>query len=418
VTQRTEALVGWRAPGVLAAGGLACIAGFSQYAVTAVLADVAEAFGEEPPADGVAAEVGMAVTTLGIGLAVVRLASLASMPVAGLADRFGRRRVVLVCLAAGLVLSATASLAPGFWVFILFVALARPLLTGTNAVAAVIAAEETDSGGRAAAIAVVGGAYALGSGLVSVVRGVTTEVIGFRGVLLLALVPLALLPLFRRVLRETPRYSAAQPRSRRRLGVVPRPFAGRLVILCVVTASVGLVFGPVFTYLFVFGEGVLGLRPGTMALLVLAAGPAGLGGLLLGRLAADRLGRRLTAGVAMVVLAIGGLLAYRSGFGLLAVGYLTVIAAGAAYTPSGGALDTELFPTSIRATAAGWLSASGVLGGVVGLAVFGILADVFGTFAEAALVVSLPALLLPILYRLLPETRGMELEESAPEPGA
>ena len=418
MSDRTASSVGWRDPGVLAAGGLALLAGLAQYGVTAVLAAVAEAFGEEPPADGVAAEVGMAVTTLGIGLAIVRLASAGSLPVAGLADRHGRRRLVLACLALGLLLTAAAAFAPTFWVFVALVALARPLLTGTNAIAAVIAAEETSSGSRAAAIALVGAAYALGSGVVAVVRGATTDALGFRGVLLLVLVPLALLPLLRRLMREPPRFVAARRgQPRRRLGAIPRPFVGRVVVLCVLTASVSLVFGPVLTYLFVYGEGVLGRSPGAMALLVVAAAPAGLAGLLVGRFGADRISRRGTAAVSMVVLGGGGLLAYQAGFGALVAGYLTVIAAGAAYTPSGGALDAELVPTSIRATAAGWLAASGVLGSVVGLAVFGVLADVLGTFAEAALVVSLPALVLPVLYALLPETRGLELEESAPEPG-
>jgi MFS family permease len=105
-------------------------------------------------------------------------------------------------------------------------------------------------------------------------------------------------------------------------------------------------------------------------------------------------------------------------FGTLAFGSLTAIGCGAAYTPSGGALDAEVFPTSVRATAAGWLAASGVFGSVVGLAAFGVLADALGSFAGAAILVCLPAVVLTVLYLTLPETRGMELEQSAPEPGS
>jgi hypothetical protein len=57
-----------------------------------------------------------------------------------------------------------------------------------------------------------------------------------------------------------------------------------------------------------------------------------------------------------------------------------------------------------------------VAGSVVGLAVFGILTDATGTFRAAAITVSLPAILLAGAYFWLPETRGMELEQSAPEP--
>jgi hypothetical protein len=47
-----------------------------------------------------------------------------------------------------------------------------------------------------------------------------------------------------------------------------------------------------------------------------------------------------------------------------------------------------------------------------------VLADVFGAFPPAAVAVALPAAALALLYALLPETRGLELEESAPEPGS
>jgi MFS family permease len=417
VSARPPGLSGWRDPSVLAAGGLALAAGFAQFGVTTVLAEVAAAFGQAPPGDGLAAEVGMAATQLGIGLAIIRLASLASLPVAGIADRLGRRRVALTCAAIGLAVTAAAALSPTFWVFVAIIAVARPLLTGTFSVANVIAAEETHVGARAAAIALVGAAYSLGSGVVAVTRGITGGALGFRGVLLMALVPLALLPLLGRAMRETPRFSAIGAGVvRHRLGAVPRPLVGRLALLSVLAVVLGFVVGPVFTYLFVYGEGVLGESPARMAWLVLAAGPVGLVGLLIGRCSADRVGRRPTAAFSTFIVGLGGLIAYRGSFAMLAAGYLVVIAAAAAFTPSGGALGAELFPTSVRATTAGWLSATGVLGSVTGLATFGVLADELGSFAEAATLLSVPALLAAALYLILPETRGRELEETAPEP--
>ena len=56
--------------------------------------------------------------------------------------------------------------------------------------------------------------------------------------------------------------------------------------------SIAFVTGPANTFLFLYTERVLDLGPGTTAALVLAAGPAGLLGLLAGRMAADRFGRR------------------------------------------------------------------------------------------------------------------------------
>jgi MFS family permease len=99
----------------------------------------------------------------------------------------------------------------------------------------------------------------------------------------------------------------------------------------------------------------------------------------------------------------------------VAAGYLLGILAASAYGPSFGALSAELFPTSVRATAAGWLLAAGVIGAVAGLVVFGRLADVLASFGGAAVAVAIPVVLASLLFARLPETRGRELEQTAPE---
>ena len=78
-----------------------------------------------------------------MGLAIIRIASLGSLPLIGIADRFGRRRVILTVTVAGLTLTATAAASPGYWWFVVIFALGRPLLSATNALAELMAAEET-----------------------------------------------------------------------------------------------------------------------------------------------------------------------------------------------------------------------------------------------------------------------------------
>lgn len=402
---------GWLRPAILGVGALSVASGFAQFGVTAVLGDVARSFGV--PGEGIAAEVGMTGTQLGIGIAAVRLASLGSLPGAALADRLGRRRVILVAASAGLALTALAATSGTFWWFVLVAALARPLLSTTNAVAGVIAAEETRSFDRAKAVALVSAAYAVGSGAVAIIRGQFD--LDFRAVLALALVPLALIPVLARRIDE-PAVARDAPRRTSLPGAVPRSLHRRLVIVSVLAFGIALVTGPTFTYLFVYGENVLGSSPARMALLVVAAGPAGLGGLLAGRWSADRVGRRLTAGLAMALTAVFGAAAYSGTFAWLTGGYLATITASGAFTPAAGSLLAEIFPTSVRATASGWSQAAGVLGAVGGLAAFGALADLYGTFGAAAVTLAVPVGLSSLLYAALPETRGLELEQSAPEP--
>jgi MFS family permease len=95
----------------------------------------------------------------------------------------------------------------------------------------------------------------------------------------------------------------------------------------------------------------------------------------------------------------------------LAVGYLLAITSSSAFAPPTGALGAELVPTRIRATLAGWITFAGVLGAVVGIAGFGVLADATGGFDSAARTIGIVTALSAIGFLLLPETRGVELED-------
>jgi MFS family permease len=196
-----------------------------------------------------------------------------------------------------------------------------------------------------------------------------------------------------------------------------RAGAGRtLALLGFLTFSIGFATGPANTYLFLYSERVLGMSTGSTAAMLLAAGPVGLAGLLVGRALADRVGRRPTAGGAQVLIAGAAALAYSGTSAAVVCGYLLAILAASAYGPAAGAQATELFPTSVRGSVAGWLAAAGVAGAVAGLVTFGALADRLGSFGAAAVTLSIPVALAALLFALLPETRGMEPEQSAPEP--
>lgn len=413
----------WRHPAVVVAAGLSAAAGFAQFGATAALGDIARSFGEVTAGRSIAAQAGLSGTTLGVGMAVIRLASLASLPVSGIADHLGRRRVLLASCALGLALTALASRSPGFWWFVVAFALARPLLSTTNAVAGVIAAEETATSDRTKAIVLITAGFGVGAGLTALLRGLTGGALGFRPLFLLALVPLALIPLAARTLHETERFERAhrgweRGRIRHRaavFGVLSSDLRPRLALLGTLTFCMAFGTGPQNTYLFVYGENVLGMSSLVVAAAVLAAAPLGLAGLLAGRFAADRAGRRLTAGIAQAVTAVSVAITYSGSPAAAVGGYLTSIVAASAYAPAAGALAAELFPTSVRATAAGWLTAAGVLGAVAGILALGVLADLAEGFRVAALLVGVPVLASAVLFSRLAETRGLELEESAPE---
>jgi MFS family permease len=416
-------LHGWRHPAILAVAAATVAAGFAQFGATTALGDVARAFGATGGGTSAVAKVGLSGTTLGVGLAVVRLASLASLPLAAMADSHGRRRVLLGCVTGGLAVTALAALSPGYWWFVALFALGRPMLSATNAIAGVVAAEETESRDRAKAIGLLTAGYGIGAGLTALVRGVAGDGLGFRGLFALALVPLAATPLLARRLEEPDRYrrirAAEDPQlAATRPPVLARVPAGlrpRLWLLAALAFAIAFVTGPVNTFLFVYAENALGMSRSSTAAMVLAAGPVGLVGLLIGRWAADRLGRRVTAAGTQAMVALAGMLTYSGSRAAVAGGYLLAVLVASAYAPSFGALGAELFPTVARATAAGWLVAAGVLGAVAGLVAFGLLADALDSFATAAVVICAPVVLTCVLFARLPETRGLELEQSAPD---
>ena len=401
---------GWLTTPVLAVSGLSVGSGIAQFGVTAVIGDVAAAFGEVGVGDDLTAQIGLPATTVGLALALVRLTSLASLPAASVADRLGRQRVLVALSVVGLGLTTVAALAPSFWWYVALVALARPALSGVNAVTGVVASEETRTKDRSAAIALVTAAYGIGAGLIVVARAALGDLATFRVVTAAAAVPLVLLPLIVRGTRE-PRITRGHLRGQGMLGAVPRAHVRSVALLSILSGLIALATGPAFSYLFVYGERVLGVSAGLLALLVVLAGPAGLVGILLGRAAADRLGRNLAAGVSMAGTGVAVAYAYGGSAPRLAVGYLLAIAASSAFAPPTGALGAELVPTRVRATLAGWITFAGVLGAVIGIAGFGVLADATGGFDRASRAIGIVTAVTALGFLLLPETRGVELED-------
>ncbi len=412
---------GWRHPSVIAAAVFSAYAGFAQFSATAALPDIATAFGVSADGSGsIAAQVGLSGTVLGVALGVIRLASVASLPLARSADEHGRRRVLVGASAVGLALTALAAGAPAFWLFVGILAISRPLMSATNAVAGVIAAEEVATSDRSRALAVITVGYGIGAGLPVALRAVTGGAIGFRLLFLVAVPMLMSLPFTARLVKEPERAARlvdADRATAKRLGKIPTALRGRLALVATLTFFVAFLTGPVNTYLFLYAENVTGLSPAAQGILAPVAALAGAAGLWTGVHLADRFGRIPTAMWSKFFLAAAGVLTYSAGAWGAATGYVLTLFIGSSYAPAVAATAAEIFPTSVRATAAGWLTVTGTIGAVIGLLVFGLVADATGSFSTAAWVVSVPTACSAIGYRFLPETRGMELEESAPELG-
>jgi MFS family permease len=392
--------------------------GFAQFGVVAALGDVARGFGNVTHGPTFADQAGLSGTELGIGLAIIRLASLGGLPITGLADRFGRRKMLLITVGVGLTLTAVAAASPSYWWFVAIFACGRPLLSATNGLAQVAVGEQTGSADRAKAVALVAAGYGAGAGAIAIVHSLASRTLGFRGVFALALVPLALLPLLRRWIQEPDRFAVAAAGSRHPIpvfGAVAKPFRRRLAVIVVLAFAINVITGPANSFVFLFAQNFLH-QPGVVtASMVVGAGVTGLGGLLAGRWLADRVGRRLTGALAVVAVALLAVLAYSGSAPALVVGYVLGVFCASVFAPALGALTTELFPTQVRASVVGWSLAAGVLGAVVGLIIFGSVSRAGYPFVVAGLLTFLPAVPVMGLFWLLPETRGREPEDLWPD---
>jgi putative MFS transporter len=186
-------------------------------------------------------------------------------------------------------------------------------------------------------------------------------------------------------------------------------------VVVVLAFAVSVITGPANSFVFLFAQNFLHQSGVVTVAMVLGAGVAGLAGLLAGRWLADRVGRRLTGALAMATVALLAILAYSGSAPALVVGYILGVFTASIFAPAIGALTSELFPTSVRASVIGWTLASGVLGAVVGLIVFGAVTRAGHPFAIAGLITFLPAVPVLGLFWLLPETRGREPEDLWPD---
>ena len=403
----------WNDRQLLGLAFAAMAGGFGQFGAVAALGDVAKAFGHLTHSATIADQAGLSGTTLGAGLAMIRLASLGGLPVAGFADRFGRRRLLLATLVPGLVLTALAAASQGYWWFVVIFALGRPLLSGADAVTQVCAAEHTGPDERAKAMALVAAGYGVGAGLTAILHSVALGWLGFRGLFLLALVPVLAMVKVRRWITEPDRFvtTAGTERPLPVLGPVGPEFRRRLASVAALSFGLGVITGPANSFVFIYAQNILHQKGYVTALMVVGAGVSGLIGLVAGRWLADSIGRRPTAALGMGGIACCGLVAYSGSTAALVVGYVLGVLTGSFLAPAAGAMVNELFPTSVRASVGGWWVAAGVMGASVGLLVFGGVADIGNRFLLAAAITFLPAAMLACVFWTLPETRGSEPEE-------
>lgn len=386
-----------RSAGTLAAlCAMSVVVGYLGTVLTQTITFAADEFGAGKGAQGVA-------------LAAVRADVVVALVLVAMADKRGRRRVLLLSSAVGCALTATGALAPSLWFLAGSQVATRGFVTAAAIVLTVAAAEEMPKGSRAYAVSLLAMAAALGAGMCVLLLRVADLAGGWRVLFALSLLGLPVVRAVGRRLPESRRFQAPH-------GQVGMAGHGRRFWLL---ASSAFLFNLFFAPASQFGNEYLrterGFSAGRISLFtILTATPGAIGVVVGGRLA-ER-GRRLVGAVALIV-GVGAtvVMFVSSGWPLWAWSVVGSIVGGATI-PALGVYGPELFPTSLRGRANGTIAVLGRAGSVVGLIAAGQLSGTFDRLGPAMALLALGPLALAILViTSYPETAHTELEDLNPE---
>jgi AAHS family 4-hydroxybenzoate transporter-like MFS transporter len=388
-------------------------------ALTVVIASFGAAlFGQNlnPLADSF----GVSNDDLGVSLAVTRAGTLFALVATALADRRGRRVVLLGSLGAVCAGNLVSALAPTIEVFTGAQLVVRAAVNAALVVGGIAVVEEAPEGARAFSVAMLGLAGGAGFALSVVVLPIADAgPDAWRIAFLLSTLSALLIPVCARHLRETSRYEGLVRRSARRgqvREVVDRAYRRRFLLLAAIGFLSNIFSAPSaqFTNRFLEDErgfsssGVAGFR-------AITAGLPGLFGILLAGRVTETRGRRSVAAVSLLIGTICTMIFF-VGHGAVLWTFMTLaIVAAAPATLSIGTLDAELFPTEVRGTSNALLLVAYVLGSSIGLLVAGDLSDVVGGLGYAIAILGVAPLLAAIfLVPRLPESVGQKLDDVSP----
>jgi MFS family permease len=357
---------------------------------------------------------GISDTGIGIAGAVVRAGILIALPAAVIADRIGRRRVIVAVAWLGPVLSLLGALAPNFATLVATQTLARPMGIALAFLVGVVASEEMPRNSRAYAVSILAMAAGFGAGIaVLSLRFADIGESGWRYVYLVAAIFCVVALDLTRRLPETRRFTVAHTDTGTRH---PRLNLRRLTLVASVAFIGNIFIAPASFFQNRYLADIRDFSGGMIGLFSIAVGTPASIGLIVGGRVADSSGRRrlialtLPLGTAAIVAAFAV-----GGPPLWVFSLLGGILSSAAY-PALAVYRTELFPTGNRSRAAGLVTAAALIGGIGGLLVTGWLLDAGWSYGHVMALLGVCQLVVTVIVvAAYPETAHLELEALNPE---
>jgi MFS family permease len=357
---------------------------------------------------------------LGWALAISRVGVLVSLVAAGLADRFGRRRMLLACVVGAAVANAVTAVAPTFTVFTVAQLFTRAFVNAVLVIAGLAAVEEAPEGARAFALSMFGLAFGFGFAF-SVILLPLADLgdNGWRIAFAVSALMIFIVPSLRRHLQETTRYQrveASVDKRGRVREVFDRRYGRRFLLLGLVAFLTNIFQAPSSQLANRYLHREHDFSNSEVALFrSVTAGVPGIIGVVLGGRLAESRGRRPVTIIGLLVASAFQMSFFLTSGPLLWITPMIAIVAALAGGLALGALDTELFPTEVRGTSNGFLLVCGVVGSAVGLIVAtNIKSSVGGLGTAIALCGIAPLIAACFVVPRLPETADRHLDDISP----
>jgi MFS family permease len=319
-------------------------------------------------------------------------------------DRFGRRRIWMFCLTGTALFTGLTYFVENFWQLVLVRAIASGLAYAELAVSITIVNEQAPAKHRGLLYSIVQGGWPLGVFLASG-SYLAFGRFGWRFVFLLGVLPIVAVILGRFFVRESERFEHVQhvrkavregdqeaveallqkqrvavelegSASIRELFAKAGPIRRQLVWLSIVWIFYGASFVATNFYIAYWLTKYKHFSDTAASALLLACGGIGFFFYILGGWLGERWGRReviIVSGVLVAPLSLAFLLAEQRWL-VVVVYFFLFQATNGTWSGAGYAYQGESFPTRIRGTAVGFLSAIQVIGFVIGSILWTILA--------------------------------------------
>jgi MFS family permease len=332
-----------------------------------------------------------------------------------IADRLGRKKALMGAVLIYSVFTAACGLAQNVVQLAVFRILLGFGMGGEWATGAALVSESFPARHRGKALAFVQSAWAIGYGLAALVNLIVMPIWGWRGVFFVGVLPALFTIWIRQRVDEPKIWHETKPADRGRISALFAPHIAKVTVFITIMNACTL-FGwwglnswvPAYLNL-PPSRGGIGLSSSTMSLFVIAM-QAGmwLGYVSFGYIA-DAMGRKrayiLFVLIASILLPSYGFL--REPTLLLLLGPFVAFF-GTGYYSGFGAVIVELYPTSVRATAAGVCYNTGRIASAAAPFIVGSLAASRG-FGAAFAVAGFAFMLAAVAWIGIPETHNREL---------